>query len=123
MQLIITSAQIPGRPAPVLIDAAVAKELQPGTVIVDLAAESGGNTAFTRPDETVHINGVQILGPTNLPGTVAQDASRFFSANVRALLEHLLGKEGRLELDESDAIVSALLAGQTRVPERRSFVA
>jgi NAD(P) transhydrogenase subunit alpha len=92
-------------------------------VIVDLAAESGGNTVFTKPDETVHINGVQILGPTNLPGTVAQDASRFFSANVRALLEHMLDKEGRLDLDESDDIVSALLAGQTPVRQPRSFVA
>jgi NAD(P) transhydrogenase subunit alpha len=123
MQLIVTSAQIPGRRAPVLIDEAVAKTLRAGTVIVDLAAESGGNTVFTKPDETVHINGVQILGPTNLPGTVAQDASRFFSANLRALLEHMLDKEGRLDLDESDDIVSALLAGQTRVPQPRSFVA
>jgi H+-translocating NAD(P) transhydrogenase subunit alpha len=121
MQLIVTSAQIPGRPAPVLIDETTAKALQPGSVIVDLAAETGGNTVFTRPDEIVSVAGVHILGPTNLPSAVAADASRFFSSNLRALLEHILDQDGHLVLDERDAIVSALLAGQVPTRSARAF--
>ena len=112
MQLIITSAQIPGRPAPVLIDEETISTMQPGTVIVDLAAESGGNCIVTKANETVTLNGVRILGPTNMPSQVASDASRLFSGNVRALLEHLINREGELQLDAEDAITEALLAGQ-----------
>jgi NAD(P) transhydrogenase subunit alpha len=119
MQLIITSAQIPGRPAPLLIDEDMVAALKPGSVIVDMAAESGGNTALTLPDELVTVAGVSILGPTNLPSTVAADASRMFSGNVRALLEHILDKDNQLSLDPDDAIVGALLAGQS--PPRRSL--
>jgi NAD(P) transhydrogenase subunit alpha len=113
MHLIVTSAQIPGRPAPILIDEETVSILQPGTVIVDLAADSGGNCALTRPDETVTVAGVRILGPTNMPSAAATDASRFFSGNIRTLLEHLIDDEGRLRLDRDDPITVALLAGQT----------
>lgn len=112
MQLVITTAQIPGRPAPLLIDHDTLGMMQPGSVIVDLAAETGGNCAATRPDETVMVSGVCVMGPTNLPSLLARDASRFFSGNIRALLAHLLEGSSRLNLDASDPISGALLAGQ-----------
>jgi NAD(P) transhydrogenase subunit alpha len=113
MQLVITTAQIPGRPAPLLIDHDTLGMMQPGSVIVDLAAETGGNCAVTRPDETVMVNGVCVMGPRNLPSLMARDASRFFSGNIRALLAHLLEGSNRLNLDASDPISGALLAGQS----------
>jgi NAD(P) transhydrogenase subunit alpha len=112
MQLVITTAQIPGRPAPLLIDDHALEMMQPGAIIVDLAAETGGNCESTRPDETVTVNGVRIMGPTNLPSLLARDASRFFSGNIRALLAHLLEGSSRLKLDASDPISAALLASQ-----------
>jgi NAD(P) transhydrogenase subunit alpha len=114
MQLIVASAQVPGVQAPLLIDEGNVAALSPGTVIVDLAAETGGNCALTRPDELVVTPGdVRILGPTNLPSTAATDASRLYSGNIRALLDHLIDKDGRLQLEGDDAIIVALLAGQT----------
>ena len=112
MQLVITTAQIPGRPAPLLIDHEALGMMQAGSVIVDLAAETGGNCEFTRPDEMVTVNGVRIMGPTNLPSLIARDASRFFSSNIRSLLAYLLEGSSRLNLDASDPISGALLAGQ-----------
>jgi H+-translocating NAD(P) transhydrogenase subunit alpha len=112
MQLVITTAQIPGRPAPLLIDQETLAGMQPGSVIVDLAAETGGNCEVTRPDHNVTVSGVRVLGPTNLPSLMATDASRLFSGNIRALLSHLIDPSGRLNLDASDAITGALLAGQ-----------
>jgi NAD(P) transhydrogenase subunit alpha len=112
MQLVITTAQIPGRPAPMLIDRETLKTMQPGSVIVDLAAETGGNCEVTRPDQMVTVSGVRILGPTDLPSLMATDASRMFSGNIRALLAYLLDESGRLNLDVSDPISGALLAGQ-----------
>jgi NAD(P) transhydrogenase subunit alpha len=109
MQLIVTSAQIPGRPAPILIDGDTLTSLGRGTVIVDLAAETGGNTSRTRPDEIVTVSGVTILGPTNLPSLMAADASRLFSGNIRALLEYLISGESGLELRLDDPIIGALL--------------
>jgi len=112
MQLIITTAQIPGRPAPLLIDRETLGMMKPGSVIIDLAAETGGNCEVTQPDATITFNGVCVMGPTNLPSLMASDASRFFSANIRSLLAHLLEGSGRLNLDASDPISGALLAGQ-----------
>jgi NAD(P) transhydrogenase subunit alpha len=113
MQLVVTSAQIPGRPAPVLIDEETIAMMQPGSVIIDLAAESGGNCMVTKADEVVTLNGVRVFGPTNMPSQAATDASRLFSGNARALLEHLITRDGELRLDAEDAITGALLAGQT----------
>jgi NAD(P) transhydrogenase subunit alpha len=109
MQLIVTSAQIPGRPAPLLIDDETLAGLAPGTVIVDLAAETGGNTSRTRPDVTVTVGGVKIIGSVNLPSQMAADASQLFSGNVRALLEHLISDEGGLQLRLDDPIIAGLL--------------
>jgi H+-translocating NAD(P) transhydrogenase subunit alpha len=121
MQLVITTAQIPGRPAPLLIDRETLGMMKPGSVIIDLAAETGGNCEVTQPDATITFNGVCVMGPTNLPSLVASDASRFFSANIRSLLAHLLEGSGRLNLDASDPISGALLAGQN--VERASVAA
>ena len=112
MQLIVSTAQIPGRPAPLLIDRATLGKMTPGSVIVDLAADTGGNCEATRPDETITINGVRVMGPTNLPSLVAGDASRFFSSNIRSLLAYLLDEAGQLRLDPSDPISGAMLEGQ-----------
>jgi H+-translocating NAD(P) transhydrogenase subunit alpha len=112
MQLVITTAQVPGRPAPLLIDRETLGMMKPGSVVIDLAAETGGNCEVTQPEATVMFNGVCVMGPTNLPSLVASDASRFFSANIRSLLAHLLEGSDRLNLDASDPISCALLAGQ-----------
>lgn len=108
MRLIISSAQIPGQSAPLLIDDKTISGLSPGTVIIDLAAETGGNTTQTKANETVTIAGVRILGPLNLPSLMAEDASRLLSGNVRALIEHLVSEDEGLVLRPNDPIVTAL---------------
>jgi proton-translocating NAD(P)+ transhydrogenase subunit alpha len=112
MNLVITTAQIPGRPAPLLIDEATIARMPSGSVIVDLAAETGGNCALTRPDELVTVDSVSILGPTNLASAAATDASRLFSGNIRSLLDHLIDEAGRLRLDPADPISGPLLGVQ-----------
>lgn len=101
---IITTAAIPGRKSPVLVTAEMVRAMAPGSVIVDLAAERGGNCELTRGDETVVENGVTILGPTNLPSTVPLHASQMYARNLTTFLAHLL-KNGELHLDLTDPIV------------------
>jgi H+-translocating NAD(P) transhydrogenase subunit alpha len=101
---VITTALIPGRPAPELITEAAVHGMRPGSVIVDLAAEAGGNCASTTPGETVVVDGVTIVGLTNLPATMPVHASQMYSRNVQAFLG-LIVKEGALELDFEDEIV------------------
>jgi len=109
VDVVITTALIPGAPAPTLITAVAVAGMQPGSIIVDCAAERGGNCELTRADETVVTdNRVTILGPTNLPSTLPRDASLMFSKNVAALLG-LIVKDGRLALDEEDEIVRGAL--------------
>jgi NAD(P) transhydrogenase subunit alpha len=91
--VVITTAAIPGKKAPVLVTAAMVAAMPPGSVIVDLAAERGGNCELTRPDETVVEHGVTILGPTNLAATVPYHASQMYARNVVALLQHLVRRE------------------------------
>ena len=105
---VITTAAVPGARAPLLIPAEVVAGMKPGSVIVDLAAATGGNCALTRPDETVVAHGVTILGPTNLPAAVALDASRVYARNLANLLLHLV-KDGKLALDLEDEITKAAL--------------
>jgi NAD(P) transhydrogenase subunit alpha len=100
---VITTAAIPGRPAPVLITEEAVQAMRPGSVIVDLAAETGGNCELTVPGEVVEHDRVTVVGLLNLPATMPQDASRMYSRNVQSLLLHLL-KEGALELDFDDEI-------------------
>src|SRR5687768_2503600 len=103
--VVITTALVPGRPAPRLIPASAVAAMRAGSVIVDLAAEAGGNCELTRPDEEVDAGGVTIVGRTNLPATMPADASRLYARNVVALLLHL-APGGELQLDWADEIVS-----------------
>ena len=109
VDLVITTANIPGRKSPVLITEDAVRQMRPGAVIVDLAAENGGNCELTRVNETVRAHGVTILGPANLPATVPYHASQMFGRNVLTLLQHLITKEGALVIDPADEITGAML--------------
>ena len=102
--VIITTAQIPGRDAPLLITADAVRGMQPGSVIIDLAAETGGNCELTRAGETAVEGGVKVIGPVNLPSEMAQDASALYARNLANLLE-LITAEGKLNLDFDDEVV------------------
>jgi NAD(P) transhydrogenase subunit alpha len=103
--VVITTAAVPGRPAPRLIPAAAVERMRAGSVIVDLAAETGGNCELTVPGETIEHGGVAIVGTTNLPSLMAFHASQLYSRNVAALLQHL-APEGELVLDWEDEITA-----------------
>jgi H+-translocating NAD(P) transhydrogenase subunit alpha len=107
--LVVTTAQIPGRPAPRLVTAEMVRAMKPGSVIVDLAAETGGNCEVTKPGEAIEVAGVHVLGPLNVPATVAFHASQTYSKNLQSLLQHLLDKEGRPKLDVQDEITGAMI--------------
>jgi NAD(P) transhydrogenase subunit alpha len=114
--VVITTALIPGKPAPRLITKETVAGMKPGSVIVDLAAETGGNCELTEPDEEVVKNGVTIIGPTNLPSTVPVHASQLYARNVVELLK-LLVKDGKFNLDFNDEIIKGACvtnAGQDR---------
>jgi NAD(P) transhydrogenase subunit alpha len=100
---VVTTALIPGQPAPILITAGAVRAMRPGSVIVDLAAEAGGNCELTEPGQTVVRDGVTIVGETNLPATMPVHASQMYSRNVWTLLDHLIS-EGELVLDFDDEI-------------------
>jgi len=100
---VITTALIPGRPAPRLITAAMVESMRPGSVIVDLAAEAGGNCELTEPGKEVVKHGVRIIGLTNLPATMPGSSTQMFSKNVQTLVKHLV-PSGELVLDFSDEI-------------------
>ncbi len=104
--VIITTAQIPGRPAPTLITAEAVRGMKAGSVIVDLAADSGGNCELTKVGETVVEDGVKIIGPANLPSEMATDASPIYAKNVENLLGLLVTEEGELNLDFDDEVVA-----------------
>jgi NAD(P) transhydrogenase subunit alpha len=103
--LVITTAQIPGKSAPELITESMVKSMKPGSVIIDLAAATGGNCRLTKEGETVLLQGVKIIGPANLPSEIPVHASQMFSKNVETLLKELI-KEGELLLDFSDEVVA-----------------
>jgi H+-translocating NAD(P) transhydrogenase subunit alpha len=107
--VVITTAAIPGKTAPQLITAEAVAAMRPGSVIVDLAAERGGNCALTKANERVVANGVTILGPTNLASEAPTHASQMFSANVTALLQHIV-KQGELQLNREDEIIRETMA-------------
>jgi H+-translocating NAD(P) transhydrogenase subunit alpha len=107
--VVITTALIPGRPAPKLVTRAMVEQMPPGSVIVDLAAERGGNCELTQPGETITHGGVMIVGDDNLVSAVAQHASAMYANNIVAFLEHLLGKKQSIELDRADAITAGTL--------------
>ncbi|MDH3459258.1 MAG: Re/Si-specific NAD(P)(+) transhydrogenase subunit alpha [Gemmatimonadota bacterium] len=103
--VVITTALIPGKPAPELITEAMLKDMRRGSVIVDLAAEAGGNCRLTQVGETVVRHGVNLMGPINLPGGMPVHASQMYAKNMHAFLGLLIDKEGNLNLDFEDEIV------------------
>jgi NAD(P) transhydrogenase subunit alpha len=111
--VVITTALIPGKKAPILVTEEMVNGMAPGSVVVDLAAERGGNCELTRPDEIVAHRGVTIIGPSNPPALVPNHASQMYSKNITTFLTHLLGKEGAakpaLELDLADEITRETL--------------
>jgi NAD(P) transhydrogenase subunit alpha len=111
--VVVTTALIPGRPAPKLITAEMVEAMAPGSVVVDLAAERGGNCELTRPDETVVHQGVTILGPANPATLVPYHASQMYSKNILTFLLHLLGKDGATQaavpIDPADEITRETL--------------
>ena len=112
---VITTALVPGRPAPRLIPAAAVARMRPGSVIVDLAAETGGNCELTVPGEIVERDGVTLVGLTNVASLIATDASRLYARNVSALLQHL-APEGELALDFDDEITAGACVTRERQP-------
>jgi H+-translocating NAD(P) transhydrogenase subunit alpha len=104
--VVITTALVPGRPAPKLVTAEAVEGMKPGSVIVDLAGEAGGNCELTEPGQTVVRHDVKIVSPLNLPADMAEHSSQLFARNVLALLELFVGEDGALTLDFEDEIVS-----------------
>jgi NAD(P) transhydrogenase subunit alpha len=104
--VVITTALVPGRPAPELVTAEAVEGMKPGSVIVDLAGETGGNCALTEPGQTVVRHDVKIIAPLNLPATMAEHASQLFARNVLALLELFVDEDGSLRLDFDDEVVA-----------------
>jgi NAD(P) transhydrogenase subunit alpha len=102
--VVITTAQVPGRKAPLMLTEEAVNSMRPGAVIVDLAASTGGNVAFTKPGEEVQRNGVIILGPLNLPSTVAGNASQLYSRNLTSFIA-LINDKGALKIDMNDDIL------------------
>jgi len=112
---VITTALIPGRAAPRLIPAGAVARMRPGSVIVDLAAETGGNCELTHPGEIVDRDGVTVVGLTNIPSTMPFHASQLYARNVSALLQHL-APEGELNLDWDDEITAGACVTREQVP-------
>jgi H+-translocating NAD(P) transhydrogenase subunit alpha len=113
--VVITTALVPGRPAPKLIPASAVAKMRPGSVIVDLAAEAGGNSELTAPGEIVDRDGVTIVGLTNLPSTMPFHASQLYARNVAALLQHL-APDGELALDWDDEITAGACVTRAKAP-------
>jgi H+-translocating NAD(P) transhydrogenase subunit alpha len=119
--VIITTAQVPGRPAPVLITADAVKGMHPGSLIVDLAAESGGNCELSKAGETVTSDGVKVIGPRNLPSEMATHASQLYSKNVENLLGLLIAEDGSLRVDLDDEIIAgACITHQGEIRNERA---
>lgn len=103
--IVITTAQIPGKKAPVLISEEMLKNMRTGSVIVDIAAATGGNTDFTKDNETIFYNGVAIIGNGNFAATLPNDASRLYGKNILNFLQLIITKEGELNLNWEDDLV------------------
>jgi H+-translocating NAD(P) transhydrogenase subunit alpha len=104
--ILITTAQIPGKKAPILITETMLDSMKNGSVIIDLAASTGGNTPFTKNNETVRVNGVSIIGNSNLPATMPFDASKLYARNVANFMALIIGKEGEVALNFQDELVN-----------------
>jgi NAD(P) transhydrogenase subunit alpha len=119
--VVISTAAVPGRPAPLLVTADAVRRMASGSVVVDLAAERGGNCELTRPDDVVVTdNGVTILGPMNLAASVPRHASQMYSRNIVTFLQALVDKEGRLSINLEDEVVrESLVTHQGQVANPR----
>ncbi|MEE8199233.1 MAG: Re/Si-specific NAD(P)(+) transhydrogenase subunit alpha, partial [Thermoplasmata archaeon] len=123
--VVITTAQVPGKKAPVLVTETMLAAMKPGSVVVDLAADQGGNVELSQPDQEVSYNGVTILGPANLPSTLPVHATQMYAKNLMTLLDVIL-QDGELRLDLEDEIVDASLvvhAGEVRNERVREAIA
>ncbi|MCA9089094.1 MAG: NAD(P)(+) transhydrogenase (Re/Si-specific) subunit alpha, partial [Planctomycetaceae bacterium] len=106
--VVITTAAIPGKKAPILLTEEMVKAMPPRSVVVDLAAERGGNCELTRPGETIDVHGVTIMGPENLPSSIPRHASQMYSNNVTTFLKSIV-KDGKVTLDMTDEVVAGTL--------------
>jgi NAD(P) transhydrogenase subunit alpha len=114
--VIITTAQIPGRTAPILITKETVAAMKKGSVIVDMAASTGGNCELTKNGEILEVNGVKIIGDSNLPGTIPQDASKMFGKNVLNFLQLIITKEGEINLNfDDDLVVGCCVSHQKEI--------
>ncbi len=107
--IVITTALIPGRPAPTLITKEMVESMKPGSVIVDLAVERGGNCPLSKPDQIVEHKGVKIIGTVNLAGKLAGNAAPLFAKNIANFLDLMIQKDGALKIDEADECISGTL--------------
>ncbi len=107
--VIITTALIPGRPAPVLITQEMVESMKPGSIIVDLAVERGGNCPLSKPDQIVEHNGVKIVGTVNLAGKLAGNAAPLFAKNLANFLDLMIQKDGTLKIDDADECVKGTM--------------
>jgi NAD(P) transhydrogenase subunit alpha len=113
VDIVITTAQVPGRRAPLLVTEDAIERMEPGSVIVDMAGDSGGNTALTQAGETVVEHGVTIASPLNLPASMPESASNLYARNILALVELMVDSDGNLALDWSDEVIAkACVAGK-----------
>lgn len=118
--VVITTAQVPGRQAPILVTEAMVAQMKPGSVIVDLAAEQGGNCEGTEPGKDVVRHGVTIIGPINLPSSMPVHASQMYAKNILTLVQYLVTKEGTLNLNfDDDIIASACVTHAREVKNQR----
>lgn len=118
--IVITTAQIPGRKAPVLISTDMMNAMKPGSIIIDLAAATGGNTDLTRNNETVVHNGIRIIGNSNLPASMPGDASKMYGKNILNFLQLMINKEGKLSLNfEDDLVLGTCITNQGKLVHDR----
>ena len=106
--MVVTTALIPGRPAPILIPKDMVEGMKPGSVIMDLAAENGGNCELTEKDKIVTVHGVIIDGTTNIPGTMPVHATQLYAKNITSFITYMI-KDGELNLDMEDEIISGAM--------------
>jgi H+-translocating NAD(P) transhydrogenase subunit alpha len=106
VDVVITTALVPGRRAPILVTEEAVKKMKPGSVIVDLAGEAGGNCELSEPGESILVHDVKILAPLNVPSTLAESASQLYARNIQALLGLMISEEGELALDFEDEVIA-----------------
>ena len=106
VDVVITTALVPGRRAPILVTEEAVKLMRPGSVIVDLAGEAGGNCALSEPGETVVRHDVKICAPLNVPSSMAEHASQLYARNIQSLLSLMISEDGTLSLDFDDEVIA-----------------